>query len=210
MDKIQGLEGGQSELRCDTLRRTSDRFYFFKQYGYIQKRVDACLGTHEAQEGSSDDKLPEKECVLITGTPGIGKRRSTFYLCLTAPLGKTTFLHYYLARRLAQKKITMFYHGGGRYIFAEKNTIYLSTDVTKIVFKPWFLSAACLINSDGDDVPPPQLVRRNFLLILQAASPNPSHTAWTARRIVRQFVLNRPAEEEIVEASVFYSLFLHP
>jgi len=106
----------------------------------MQERVDAFLGTEEMQE--TPGKL-EKGCVRITGTPGIGKRRSPYYLHLTAPLGKTTFLHYYLARRLAEKKITMLYDRHDLFLFTAQNTIYYSNDPSKISFEPWFSDAVC-------------------------------------------------------------------
>lgn len=207
MSKIQDLEEGRSQLICDSLRRTGYQLYFFEQYRYMRERVDAYLDTGEMQEEAGQ---LEKDCIRITGTPGIGKRRSTYYLHLTALLGKTTFLHYYLARRLAESKITMFYNRRDLFLFAGQNTIYYSNDLSKIDIEPWFEDAVCLINSDGADTPPPRLVENPSLFILQAASPNPIHTAWTKRRCVRHFILNPPGEREIVKAFVFHSLLLHP
>jgi len=200
MNKIQDLEEGRSELICEPLRRTGYQLCFFEQYRYMRERVDAYLGTEEMGEGL---RQSERDCVRITGTPGIGKMRSANYLHLTALLGKTTFLYYYLARRLAEKKITMFYDCGDLFLFTAHNIIYYSNDLSKINFEPWFLDAVCLINSDDDDTPPPRLVGNNSLFTLQAASPNLIHNAWTKRRSVFRFILNPPREGEIVKASLF-------
>lgn len=202
MNKIKDLEEGRSELICEPLRRTGYQLCFFEQYRYMQERVDAYLGTEEIQERSG--KL-EKGCVCITGTPGTGKRRSTYYLHLTALLGKTTFLYYYLARRLAERKITMLYDRRDLFLFTAQNTIYYSNDPSKIGFEPWFSDAVCLIHSDPDDTPPHRLVNNYSLFIIQVASPNPIRTAWTKRRSVRQFILNPPGEGEVVKASVILS-----
>ena len=48
------------------------RLHFFPQYSYLQKRIDWIRGRAE-----SDDKRMHKRSVIVLGTPGIGKRRST-------------------------------------------------------------------------------------------------------------------------------------
>ena len=68
-EKIKDLENGQDiEFNCTTLNNTDQRLYFFNQYGYLRDRIDSFR---------KRDTDPEKRCVIVTGTPGIGK---AFYL----------------------------------------------------------------------------------------------------------------------------------
>ena len=67
----------------------------------------------------------------------------------------------------------------------------------------------CLLDIDTTHTVPASLTDSN-LFILQAASPDPVNTKWTKQRTgTVTFVLNPPDEDEIIKASVFYSLFLH-
>jgi len=61
-------KGTNIKFNSSKLTTTSQRLYFFEQYTYLQKRVDAL---RERDTG----KL--KRCVIVTGTPGIG---NAFYL----------------------------------------------------------------------------------------------------------------------------------
>jgi len=119
IEKLEDIKPGDViEIPCEPLESAGHQLYFFEQYRYMQERIDAFR--------LQDDMKPErreKGCVVVTGTQGIGERHSTYYLHLTVPLGKTTFLHYYLALQLAQKKTTMFYSRYTLYLFAGKNTI---------------------------------------------------------------------------------------
>jgi len=57
--------------------------------------------------------------------------------------------------------------------------------------------------------PRQSLVRFSQTHILQVASPNPTNVKWTKQRAdVTEFVFNPPSKREIVQACVFYSLFL--
>jgi len=48
------------------------------------------------------------------------------------------------------------------------------------------------------------------LFIIQAASPDPRHKKWTKNRPgIREFVLNPPEEDEIIQASGLFSFFYH-
>jgi len=198
--KIEDLKSMMpNEFNCEQLDQTGYRLYFFNQYQYMQQRVDAI-------RNKGDTRQP-RDCVVVIGTPGIGKRRSTCYLHLTVPLGKTTFLHYYLALQLAQKQVTMFCNNGELYIFEGENTIYYA-DVSAIELEERYFAAPCLLNSETNGHPPRKLTQNRRLFILQAASPNPIHTEWTEKRNnVCKFVLNPPDEEEITAASVFILSF---
>jgi len=68
-EKIKALEEGENnEFNCRKLEGTGQRLHFFKQYGYLRDQIDAFR--------RSDTGKP-KRCVIVTGTPGIGK---AFYL----------------------------------------------------------------------------------------------------------------------------------
>jgi len=72
------------------------------------------------------------------------------------------------------------------------------------------LDVPCLLDLDYN-TPLPYKLFEFDLFFLQATSPNPKNIEWIKQRsIVVKFVLNPPSEEEIVQVSVFYSLFLHP
>jgi len=104
----------------------------------------------------------------------------------------------------------MFYSQRTLYLFTGKNTIYYTTDVSKIGFMEWCKDVPCLVNTDGTDTPPSKLTDEKRLFILQATSPNPVNTKWTEKKnYVCQFVLNPPSKREIARVYVFYSLFLH-
>ena len=154
--------------------------------------------------------LLPRECVVVIGTEGIGKRSSPYYLHLTAPLGKTTFLHYYLASLLSQKQVSMLYTNGKLYIFKDGSTIFWAP-VSSVKIPKDYYNAPCLLDSEGGHRPPQALISNYRLFILQAASPGPIHTDWMYKRVhVRRFVLNPPDEDEVVAASVFFYFFLHP
>jgi hypothetical protein len=144
--------------------------------------------------------------------------RSTYYLHLTetSPLGKTTFLYYYLALQLMEEKRVFVFTEDKLFLFLKKNTIYYTSSVNGINFyQPFFdqsLDVPCLLDMDIESTqtqPKNLLTSKQF--IVQATSPNPANIEWTKQKFAYiTFVLNPPREDEIVEASVFYSLFLHP
>ena len=190
------------DFDCDQLDETGRRLHVFRQYLYMQRRVDKMRNMQGTQG--------PRECVVVIGTPGIGKRSSPYYLHLTASLGKTTFLHYYLAFLLSQKQVSMLYTSGELYIFKDKSTIF-SALVPGIKAPKDYITAPCLLDSTPGHRPPEMLTTNRRLFILQAASPDPIHTDWIyGRGRVRRFVLNPPDEDEVVAASVFSSLCLHP
>ena len=126
------------------------------------------------------------------------------------PVGKTTFLHLYLAWELAQGKVAMYWARDTLYLFAGQSTIYYTDRVSKVDLYE-YSSALCFIDSDSTSSPPGKLTGNGQLFILQAAPPIPRLTTWTKRRPkVVTFVLNPPSKPEAVQASVFYSPFLHP
>jgi len=68
-ENIEALENGQkNDFNSTKLNRTHQRLYFFKQYAYLRDRINAFR---------ERDTEVYKRCVIITGTPGIGK---AFYL----------------------------------------------------------------------------------------------------------------------------------
>jgi len=62
-------KGGDIKFDYITLQSTCDQLYFFKQYAYLPDRIDAFRAHDTSKEW--------KDCVIVTGTPGIGK---AFYL----------------------------------------------------------------------------------------------------------------------------------
>jgi len=78
LDRIR--PGNVIEITCEPLESTDSRFYFFEQYRYMQQRIDAVR--------LMDDLKPqrrERRSVVVVGTGGIGKGRSTYYHYLTVP-----------------------------------------------------------------------------------------------------------------------------
>jgi hypothetical protein len=110
---------GQSALldQYSLFRPTNrDTLYFFKQYGYMDKRIDGFRSYRKGLEREPWD-LPD---VVIIGTPGIGESFWSLYPVeeLTAFLkGKTSFLNYYLARELSQEKPVIYINARICYIF---------------------------------------------------------------------------------------------
>jgi len=67
--KITNLQAGDIlELHSEQLGYTDSKLYFFKQYFYMKERIDQ-LRTTPTQSG--------KDGAIVTGTPGIGRIRST-------------------------------------------------------------------------------------------------------------------------------------
>jgi len=84
------------------------------------------------------------------------------------------------------------------------------TMVCGVVAENMLTSFLWLLDLDFNHSPPSRLLDYN-LFFLQATSPSPQNTEWAKERFETiTFVLNPPGEEEVKEASVFYSLFLHP
>ena len=128
---------------------------------------------------------------------GIGKRGSPYYLHLTAPLGKTIFLHSYFAFLLSQKQVSMLCTSGELYIFKDEKTIFCAP-ISGIHLPSDYFTAPCLLDSEAGRHPPQELINNRRLFIPQATSPNPTHTDWIYRRDhVCRFVLNPPDEDEV-------------
>jgi hypothetical protein len=108
-----------------------------------------------------------------------------------------------------------FYTAGWLYLFL-KNTVYYTSSVAKIDFCQSLLDqysgVPCLLDMDlnsGQGLPVNLLMSKLFFL--QATPPDSANTAWTKQTIFPiTFVLNPPGEDEIMNVSVFYSVFLHP
>jgi hypothetical protein len=64
LEKLEAIERGE-----DIKESTGQRLYVFKQYVYLRDRTDAFR--------ARDTNKQWKPCVIVTGTPGIGKG---FYL----------------------------------------------------------------------------------------------------------------------------------
>jgi hypothetical protein len=76
--KIEDLKSGRPmKFNCEQLDQTGYRLHFFHQYQYMQERVDTIRNKGPVKGA--------KDCVVVIGTPGIGKSRSTYYLHLTLP-----------------------------------------------------------------------------------------------------------------------------
>ena len=102
-----------------------------------------------------------------------------------------------------------FFTAGSLYLFGDSKTIFLTTSIQHIKFNR-YLDVPCLLDLDYN-TPLPYKLFDFDLFFLQATYPNPKNTEWIKqRRIPVKFVLNPPSEEEIVQAFVFYSLFLRP
>ena len=102
-----------------------------------------------------------------------------------------------------------FFNKTALYLFEDGGAIFRMTDIHDIKFNE-FQDVACLLDIEPsqDDLSP--LFESN-LFLLQATSPNPRNTEWTKQRYdTVTFVLNPSDIEEIIEASVFYSLFIPP
>jgi len=67
---ITALEKGDKiEFSTRTLQDAGYRLHVFPQYTYLRDRIDAFR--------NNDTNVFQKHCVIVTGTPGIGK---AFYL----------------------------------------------------------------------------------------------------------------------------------
>ena len=70
-------------LNSEELREARGVLYVFRQYSYLQKRIDKFRAETEKyreskSKGDPPRRLaPEKASVVITGTPGIGEAGST-------------------------------------------------------------------------------------------------------------------------------------
>jgi hypothetical protein len=103
----------------------------------------------------------------------------------------------------------LFYSDGVLYLF-DKKTIYFTSPVAMIGYEQ-YRDVPCLLDMDltGNQAIPSRLINSG-LFLLQATSPNPKNTEWTKQRDAVTFVLNPPGEHEIINVSVFCSLYLHP
>jgi hypothetical protein len=69
-EKLEAIQRGEDiKFNYTPLARTGQRLYFFEQYPYLRDRIDAFRARDTTEEW--------KRCVIVTGTPGIGK---AFYL----------------------------------------------------------------------------------------------------------------------------------
>jgi hypothetical protein len=69
-EKLVAIEKGKDiKFSYGPLERTGQRLYFFEQYPYLRDRIDVFQ--------AHDTGKKWKKCVIVTGTPGIGK---AFYL----------------------------------------------------------------------------------------------------------------------------------
>jgi hypothetical protein len=68
--KLSDIEkGADIKFNYNQVEETGQRLYFFEQYGYLRDRIDAFR--------ARDPRKEWKRCIIVTGTPGIGK---AFYL----------------------------------------------------------------------------------------------------------------------------------
>jgi hypothetical protein len=69
-EKLEAIHRGEDiKFNYSPLESAGQRLYFFKQYAYLRDRIDAFR--------ADDTSEKWKRCVVVTGTPGIGK---AFYL----------------------------------------------------------------------------------------------------------------------------------
>ena len=69
-ETLDGIHPGSDiEFSYGPLMDTTNRLYVFKQYAYLRDRIDAFRARETGKK--------RKDCVIVTGTPGIGK---AFYL----------------------------------------------------------------------------------------------------------------------------------
>ena len=223
--KICRFYWGQNELLANlkpgetivitayNLTQTENTLYFFEQYRYMQKRIDHLYGLNRGKKLSylERNKVPfyANASVVVGGTPGIGEKGPTSYIDLTAFVGKSIFLLFYLAWLSSQKKKVLYWAQDRLHLFVGKDEIYYSKDQNvHISHQHW--DAICLIDSDVDYTPRTLTSNRN-LFVVQAASPNPKHIQWMKQRPeALLFILNPPKLSEVIAASVSCSLFLYP
>jgi len=104
----------------------------------------------------------------------------------------------------------IYWAGQELFIFDGPNIFYMDTTHQKIGrFGDPYRGTICLVDSMESmgqyHLPLDVMVDYN-LFVIQAASPDPRHKEWTKRRPgIREFVLNPPEEEEIIQASGLFS-----
>jgi len=186
--------------------KNEDALYFFKQYGYMEGRIDAFRNHCKDLELRNVHQPHGLPGVVVIGTPGIGEPVWPLYPSegLTAFLtGKTSFLNYYLARELSMGKPVIYIKDDECYIF-KNGRVYVSRKVPH--FGKGFLHTLCLVDADIKKPAPPYLLNRCYPFLLMAASPRKEHySTWVKQRARGQsriFVLNPPEQDELVKALV--------
>ncbi|KAI0792595.1 hypothetical protein C8Q75DRAFT_753594 [Abortiporus biennis] len=153
--------------------------YFFDQYEYMQKRVDAFRA---ARQHSS--LIPG---LALVGTPGIGK---------------TSYLYYMLARELAQRKPAVMYSLGQLFLMNEAGVFetQLNRADSSWYRNSQFQNVLCTVDLDASDLSPALFLRETKMFLLQAASPHPSHLKWIKQRpYSRIYVFKPPTPRELVQ-----------
>ena len=191
--------------------------YFFKQYEYMVKRIDSFRAYCKSLVSLDHVQPGDLPGLAMIGTPGIGESVWPLYPGegLTVFLiGKTSFLHYYLARELSLKRPVIYIQAGECYIFNREH-VYFSSAVP--LFGEKFLHILGLVDADMNNPAPSPILYGSYPFLLMAAPPRNEHyQKWVQQRgsgLSPKFVLNPPEPDELVKASVsplaFYLSLAH-
>jgi len=129
-----------------------------------------------------------------------------------ASIGKSTFLDYILGWVAAIGHRVIYWANQNLFLFDGPNIYHKDTSSAQPVrFSASYHDAIFLVDSVepmGKHQLPLRLMQDPHLFIIQAASPNPAHKEWRKKRpYIREFVLNPPEEDEMIQASGLFSLF---
>ena len=175
----------------------------------IRDEYDEAIKDIESHHSTGEAR---KMGVVVVGHPGIGRSMGSVgqacVLINTPPyLGKTILLYYILAKRLFEKKPTVFqFEPNVVYIFNDKG---LHARLASSSCEPELSedqNAWALVDMNEDVEKPARFIRISRLLLIMASSPKPSrwHNVEKYRAPVALWFMKPFSLVELLQASVFF------
>ncbi|KAJ7743821.1 hypothetical protein B0H16DRAFT_1560710 [Mycena metata] len=175
-------EGTEWDLtRPNLMKWSKGKLVVFDDYPRLLEGIDEarqeCVSSPVAAQG-----------VLITGSPGIGKTSSLWYL---------------LVCHLCRAQPTVFYFDDKLYVFTASGLWLLKS--SEALQTELFDDVVCLVDMDWERAPGPGALRNSVLskynrgFVVGASSPNTDrYHLWTTQASILTFVLEAPSKNELM------------